>query len=752
MFAAYAVAATLQLASPDMELRYESPAPTWDEGLPLGNGLLGALVWGDGQPLRISLNRTDLWDLRPVPEYQGGDDYKYSRLVEWVKAGRLADIQRLYDRPYEIYAGPTKIPAGRIEIPIPGVFKQTALDMASGIATYEGGGAKVEVLVHPSRPVGMIRITGLPTVVPKVVAPKFGGTPRKATPGGMWELELAHLGYPPPTVVSEPMWAGYRQTGWGGFRFGVALVWKSTEKGWEGAWSIASARGTERATFIDTALGRSSDPLNNAKVAAENALDAGFAQAEAETRRWWRDVWNRANVKVPNERLQELWVQETYKFAAATRRNTPPITLQGPWTADTEGIPPWKGDYHHDLNTQLSYWPAYSGNRLDHAQGFVDWLWRTKPNAERWTKLFFEKPGLNVPMTADLNNNQIGGWHPYTHSATTGAWLAHHFYLQWRYSMDRNFLKNRAYPWLRDTAIFLESMLVDGVLPLSSSPEIHDNSLKAYFKGNTNYDLALMRWTFEKTAELALELGERTQSNRWLAALKALPDLALGQEGRLLVATGEPLPGSHRHFSHLMAIHPLGIVSTEGGAAQRRIVDSSLRELREKGTDWWTGYSFAWLANLKARVGDGEGAEQGLMDFTKFVLRNSFHANGQQTGTGLSKFTYRPFTLEGNFAAAAGLQEMLIQSHDGVLRIFPAVPADWKDVSFTRLRAEGAFVVSAERKDGKVQRIEILSEQGGELKLRLPEGIPAPAGAQKRGGATVVVTLPGQRLILTPKA
>src|SRR5512146_149747 len=95
-------------------LAYTAPARVWDEALPLGNGLLGALVWGDGQPLRVSLDRTDLWDLRPVPEFSG-PDYSYQRMRQWVKEGRLDDLHRLYDKPYG-NPGPTKIPAGRIEL------------------------------------------------------------------------------------------------------------------------------------------------------------------------------------------------------------------------------------------------------------------------------------------------------------------------------------------------------------------------------------------------------------------------------------------------------------------------------------------------------------------------------------------------------------------------------------------------------------------------------------------------------------
>ncbi|MBI2432197.1 MAG: hypothetical protein HYV26_04945, partial [Candidatus Hydrogenedentes bacterium] len=136
---------------------------------------------------------------------------------------------------------------------------------------------------------------------------------------------------------------------------------------------------------------------------------------------------------------------------------------------------------------------------------------------------------------------------------------------------------------------------------------------------------------------------------------------------------------------------------------------------------YWCGYSFAWLANLAARAKDGETAAQALETFAKaFVLRNSFHCNGDQSGQGYSKFTYRPFTLEGNFAAAAGLQEILLQSHTGVIEVFPAVPKDWREAAFERLRAQGGFLVSATRAGGETTAIVIESEHGGTCRVLLP--------------------------------
>ena len=143
--------------------------------------------------------------------------------------------------------------------------------------------------------------------------------------------------------------------------------------------------------------------------------------------------------------------------------------------------------------------------------------------------------------------------------------------------------------------------------------------------------------------------------------------------------------------------------------------------LHEGGPDWWCGYSYSWFGNMKARAFDGEGAYNALKTFADcFCLPNTFHANGDQSGTGKSKFTYRPFTLEGHFAFAAGIQEMLLQSHTDTIRIFPAVPQAWKDISFDKLRTRGAFLVSAEKKDGRIVSARILSKKGGRLRVISP--------------------------------
>jgi alpha-L-fucosidase 2 len=330
-------------------------------------------------------------------------------------------------------------------------------------------------------------------------------------------------------------------------------------------------------------------------------------------------------------------------------------------------------------------------------------------------------------MTADLLNNQIGGWRQYTHSATTSCWLAHHFYLQWRYTMDRAFLEERAYPYLRAVANFVEAVSATRdangkrSLPLSSSPEINDNRPEAWFPTLTNYDNALMQSVLYRAAELARELGKEDEAQKWSAMIDEFPDLALGKGGVLAVTEGKPLSESHRHLSHAMAIHPLGLINLTDGPDAANIVRANMAQLKQLGTANWCGYSFAWHAALAARARDGATAANSLRIFSEaFCLRNSFHCNGDQSGKGYSNMTYRPFTLEGNFAAAGATMEMLLQSHAGVVDVFPALPVDWKEAAFYFLRAQGAFVVSAEWKDGAAAMVEVIALTDGPCRLRIP--------------------------------
>jgi alpha-L-fucosidase 2 len=702
---------------PKHDLQFDSLATSWDEGLPLGNGMIGGLIWQRDNQLRISLDRADLWDLRPM---KGLDrpEFSYQWIAGQVKKAEYPIVQKYFDSPYETEPAPSKIPGGALEFNIqdfgPVAYARLSVQQAMGEVKWRNG-TIFRTFVHATLPIGWFRIENLKTEFqPELVAPRYEGE-QTSRGGSVDGDDLSRLGYTQGKITRKDKTIIYRQEGWGGFQYEIALSWKQADRTTiEGTWSISSHYP-----------GKNVNPPAHA-IAAQG-LKRGYGTDLKHHLTWWNKFWNQSALHVPDPMLEKQWYLEQYKFGSAARRGAPPISLQAVWTADNGRIPPWKGDYHHDLNTQLSYWPAYSGNHLEEGLGYFDHLEENKVNYKRYTKTFFGTDGLAVPGVTTLNGTEMGGWTQYSLSPTVSAWLAHHYYLHWRYSMDRVFLEKKAYPWLKDVALHLEQITVKGddglrKLPLSSSPEVNNNAMSAWFQQqNTNYDLALMRFTFGATAELAAELGQRDEATHFNQLLNELPDYALSENDEFKFAPDLPYNESHRHFSHVMAIHPLSLVRWEDGERSQKIIRNTIALLDKIGPDWWCGYSYSWLGSIKARAKDGDGAAKTLGTFAKaFCLKNSFHVNGDQTRSGLSRFTYRPFTLEGNFAFAAGLQEMLLQSYGGFIEVMPAVPATWKDISFTQLRAEGAFLVSAQKVNGRLYEIVVSSEQGGKTRLKMP--------------------------------
>jgi alpha-L-fucosidase 2 len=700
-------------------LKFTELATTWDEAIPLGNGLLGALIWQNGDHLRFSLDRVDLWDLRPVDNLSK-PEFSFEWVQEQVRNNTYGLVQEMFDAPYDNMPAPSKIPGAALEFDanLLGPVKSVILDLPEALCRVEWeNGVTLETFVHASEPYGWFRFKNVPDgFSPGIIPPQYQKLTDSGEDSPVTGQDLQRLGYEQGSVSAENNRQVYRQKGWGTFEYEVSVNWATAGNTMTGVWSISS-------TFSEQEGRPKAEELTTQQI-GKNKFDSSLSSH----RTWWKNYWQHSSVSIPDTILEKQYYLEMYKFGSAARADAPPISLQAVWTADHGRLPPWKGDFHHNLNTQLSYWPAYTGNYLNLGEGFLNWMWKYKGTFEEYTRAYFGTAGLNVPGVTTLTGQPMGGWIQYSFGPTVASWLAHHFYLHWVYSKDAEFLKEKAYPWIRDVAVFLDEISVrdeQGMrkLPISSSPEINDNSINAWFTQTTNFDLAFIRWNFEKAAELALELNLNDEAAKWASIADEWPGFALDDEGGLAFAPNYPYAQSHRHFSHLMAFHPLGIIDWSNGEEDQQIINATLETLTEVGSDWWTGYSFSWQGNLYARAFMGEKAAEALRIFAEnFCLPNSFHVNGEQHNRGYSKFKYRPFTLEGNFAFASAIQEMLIQSHTGVVKLFPAIPSDWQDVSFNTLRTYGAFLVSASMENGEVSKVEVASEKGGEIVLENPFG------------------------------
>lgn len=719
-----------------------APVRSWDEALPLGNGLLGGLLWGQDGTLRLSLDRGDLWDERPHAE------------PGWWKK-RTWKVGGDWDGPYA-GATPTKLPAGRLEITLDGSQKVLSFELdlptAVGAANFADG-QKLEVFFSAAAPVAWLR---LPGPEPKELALIPSGAKRQAGDAGPSSGgAVAGLGYPPARCGREGRAQWYVQDAVDGFQYCVCLE------------SVRVGQETLVAVTV-TSTNDAPDVLALARRRCAAALQQGDAALWQAHVAWWRTFWEQSSISIPEPEMQKYYQLCRYFYGAASRRGAPPMPLQGVWTADNGGLPPWKGDYHNDLNTQLTYIAYHAAGHFDEGACYLDFLNKLRPVFTEFARDFYGTPGLASPGVMSLAGQPLGGWGMYSLSPTMTSWNAHLFYLHWRYTMDDRFLRQQAYPWCQAAGECLRALLqpdAQGMLklPRSSSPEIFDNSARAWLIPNSNYDLFCLKMQFLSLTEMADALGRSAEAQQWRATADALGDYHTDATGMLLLDARTPLPGSHRHLSNIIGLFPFNLITCEGGQRDQQRIRASLAQWDQLGTSAWCGYSFSWMSGLRARTGDAEAAVRNLDIFVKaFILRNGFHVNGDQTRSGFSGFTYRPFTLEGNFAALQAVHEMLLQSWSPIpgrrdteiIRLFPATPWRWHDSSFTDLRAEGGHRVSARRENNATTWFRIVAGKDGELRLRDNFGGRTPTWnrdvtkradnfvATLKGGETLEATLP----------
>ena len=602
--------------------------------------------------------------------------------------------------------------------------EQFSLAFDSALATVALNRGEAQAFFSATRPIALLRLPG----------------------GTRFELirpaSIDGLGYPPPKIITGQNALAFVQKTAETLEYAFAVKW-------------TEVRGDIHAVIAVTTNAEAAKPLEYANRLADDGLRQGWARTLAAHRAWWKDFYYTSQVRIPEPRLQHHYNLVKYFYGAASRAHAVPMPLQGIWTADEGALPPWKGDYHNDLNTQMTYVAWQAAGLVDSGMAYINYYEDRLPQFRRYGRQFFGADGAIVPGVMTLKGQAMGGWGQYAMGITAGLWNGHAFYQHWKTSGDREFLQQRAYPWLAEVAASILSLTTEKegklYLPYSASPEFNDDRFEAYLEPNSNFDQALLTWAMNALGEMAEALGKPRDAEKWRGYANKMPPLKVDPAAKALkISAKYNYEHSHRHFSHTLAIHPLGILNVEQPPATRDIVRNSVRQILTGGASAWTGYSYTWAASLAARAGFPEAAARLLHDFERaFVTRNGFHVNGDQTQSGLSDLHYRPFTLEGNFLFMDAIHEMYLQSWGGKVRIFPAVPDRWADGEFVDLRAEGGFVVSATRRDSKTTAVTVKSARGGVLRLKNPfarDGFQASL-AYKKDGDWLIFSLPENGLL-----
>jgi hypothetical protein len=420
-------------------------------------------------------------------------------------------------------------------------------------------------------------------------------------------------------------------------------------------------------------------------------------------------------------------------MASGTRADRPLLDLMGPWFRTT----PWPRIWWN-LNIQLTYWPQLASNRLDLGESLLKALDDHKPalarNARPWSD---DSYAIGRSCSYDLER-------PAKPEIGNLTWALHNYWLQYRYSMDDSMLRERLFPLLKGSVNYYLHLLEEGPdgklhIPLGLSPEYPDQPSP---NPDCNYDLALLRWGCQTLLDICVRLDVVDPLvPKWKDTLARLTPYPTDENG-LMISPSTPFRVSHRHYSHLMMIYPLYTMSLE---------QPENRALVEKSLDHWMGlesalrgYSYTGAASISALMGRGDDAHQylnKLLDARRFGV----HPNTMYTEAGP--------VVETPLSAATSLHDMLLSSWSGKIRVFPAVPAAWDDVTFHHMRTEGAFLVSAVRRDGATTlvRVESLAGEPCRLVTDLAEPVSDGAALRKVGDGEYELSLAkGESVVLTP--
>ena len=422
-----------------------------------------------------------------------------------------------------------------------------------------------------------------------------------------------------------------------------------------------------------------------------------------------------ANQSRTDRDLATLYVQYSrYLLISSAREGSKPPNLQGIW--NNQLYPPWGSKYTTNINCEMNHWPAEPLNLAECHTTLFDMIDELAVEGRKTARAHYGARGWvlhhNTDQwrgTAPINASNHGIW------VTGSGWLCHHLWEHYLYSGDTSFLAERAYPLLREAALFYMDFLVEDpeteylISTPSNSPE--NGGLVAGPSMDHQIIRSLFRIVLQCTEILDRDHDLAEQIHDKL--VKISPD-RIGRHGQLQewMQDIDRLDNRHRHVSHLWAVHPGADITWDKNP---ELMEAARQSLLLRG-DGGTGWSLAWKINFWARFLDGKHAHKMMQNLLKPALEEGRNPSG---GSYPNLFdAHPPFQIDGNFGGAAGMIETLMQSHQGYIHLLPALPPEWKDGKINGLRARGGFEIDMEWKDRKIIHLQVRSSAGNTLRLK----------------------------------